>query len=185
MQNPEKNNSEIRNLKSEIGMISIIAAMSLNRVIGKNNRIPWKIPGEQQRFKQITWGHAIIMGRKTHQSIGKPLPGRTNIVISRQKNYPAPGCILVNSLDEALKNCPPNDIEAFIIGGEQIFRLALPLADRIYLTTIQQEIEGDTFFPEFSLTEFNEISSQKIDATIPYTFKIFERKKSGINPSGF
>jgi dihydrofolate reductase len=156
-------------------IISIIAAMSLNRAIGYRGKIPWNIPGELHRFKQITWGHTIIMGRRTHETIGKPLPGRTNIVITRQKNYPAPECIVVNSLEAALKNCPPNETEAFIIGGEQIFRLALPLANRIYLTIIQKEIEGDAFFPEFSQTEFKGIQSDYIDAALPYTFSIFER----------
>lgn len=162
-------------------LISIIAAMSLNRVIGKNNRIPWKIPGEQKRFKQITGAHAIIMGRKTSESIGKPLPGRTNIIITQQKNYEAAGCIVVDSLEQALKNCPPGETEAFIIGGEQIFRLALPITHRIYLTTIQQHLEGDTFFPEFSLTEFKPIKTEFIDAAITYTFTIFERI-NGVNP---
>ncbi len=119
-------------------LISIIAAMSLNRAIGYEGKIPWRIPGEQQRFKQITWGHTIIMGRKTFESIGRSLPGRTNIVITRQQNYTAPGGIVVNSLEQALKNCPSQETEAFFIGGEQIFRLALPLANKIYLTIIQK-----------------------------------------------
>jgi len=165
-------------------LISIIAAMSLNWVIAKNNQIPWRIPGEQKRFKEITWGHSLIMGRKTYESIGKPLPGRTNIVITRQQNYTAAGCIVVHSLEAALKNCPPNETEAFIIGGAQIFRLALPIVQRIYLTTIQQEIEGDAFFPEVSSTEFNEIKLEYIDAIVPYTFAVLERA-TGINPSEF
>ena len=159
-------------------IISIIAAMSLNRVIGKNNQIPWHIPGEQQRFKQITWGHAIIMGRKTHESIGRALPGRTNIIITRQQNYSAPGCIVVHSLEAALKNCPSNETEAFIIGGEQIFRLALPIVNRIYLTIIQKEIDGDAFFPEFSRNDVTVINSWRMTVTslpLPYTFSIFER----------
>ncbi|MDZ7318163.1 MAG: dihydrofolate reductase [candidate division KSB1 bacterium] len=161
-------------------IISIIAAMSLNRVIGKNNQIPWHIPDEQQRFKRITWGHTIIMGRKTYESIGKPLPGRTNIVITRQQNYSAPGCIVVNSLEAALKSCPPNETEAFIIGGEQIFQLALPLAQRIYLTTILQEFQGDAFFPEFSTSDFKVTTTELIQAPIPYSFAIFERI-NGVN----
>ncbi len=156
-------------------LISIIAAMSLNRVIGKNNRIPWHIPREQQRFKQITWGHTIIMGRKTYESIGKTLPGRTNIVITRQKNYSAPGCIIAHSLEQALESCPSDETEAFIIGGEQIFRLALPIVNRIYLTIIQKEFQGNAFFPEFSQTEFKKIQSDYIDAALPYVFLIFER----------
>ncbi len=162
-------------------IVSIIAAMSLNRVIGYKGEIPWKIPGEQKRFKQITWGHAVIMGRKTHESIGKPLPGRTNIVITRQSDYPAPGCIVVNNLEAAFKSCPAEETEAFIIGGDQIYRLALPIIHRIYLTTIQKEIQGDVFFPEFSLTEFKQIKSEYIEVPVPYTFSIFERV-TGFNP---
>lgn len=162
-------------------IISIIAAMSINRAIGCQGRIPWHIPGEQQRFKQLTWGHTIIMGRKTHESIARPLPGRTNIVITRQENYIAPHCIVVSSLEIALASCPPNETEAFIIGGEQIFRLALPLAQRIYLTTILHEFQGDAFFPEFSLSEFHPIAVESIDAPIPYSFAIFERI-NGVNP---
>ena len=156
-------------------LISIIAAMSLNRVIGKNNRIPWHIPGEQQRFKQITWSHTILMGRKTYESIGKALPGRTNIVITRQENYSAPGCIVAHSLEQALESCPPNETEAFIIGGEQIFRLALPVVQRICLTTIQTELEGDAFFPELSPSDFKATTTELIDAPIPYSFSILER----------
>ncbi len=165
----------------DVVLISIIAAMSLNRVIGRNNQIPWHIPGEQQRFKRITWGHPIIMGRKTHQSIGKPLPGRPNIIITRQKNYTAPGCIVVNSLEQALQSCPLHEVAAFIIGGEQIFRLALPITDQIYLTAIQQQIEGDAFFPTFSLADFKQVRMEFIDAPMPYTFSIFERT-NGFNP---
>ncbi len=168
-------NPKVRCEKTEIKIISIIAAMSLNRVIGYQGKIPWHIPGEQKRFKKITMGHSIIMGRKTYESLGKPLPGRTNIVITRQKNYSAPGCFVVDGLEAALKNCPPNETEAFIIGGEQIFRLALPLAGKIYLTIIQKEIRGDVFFPEFSSTKFKEVQSEYVEAALPYTFLIFER----------
>ena len=181
MQQLKKNSSTIRNPNSKIITISIIAAMSINRVIGKNNHIPWKIPGELKRFKGITMGHTVIMGRKTHQSIGKPLPGRTNIVITRQDNYAAPGCRVVKDLEQALHHCPASETEAFIIGGEQIFRLALPITHRIYLTTIQQPIDGDTYFPNFSLAEFKPIKTEFIDAKPPYTFTIFERT-TGFNP---
>jgi dihydrofolate reductase len=170
-------------------IISIIAAISLNRAIGYQGKIPWHIPGEQKRFKQITWRHVIIMGRKTYESIGKALPGRTNIIMTRQKNYKAPGSIVVHSLEQALKNCPPNETEAFIIGGEQIFRIAQPFVRRIYLTTIQQKIEGDVFFPEISLKEFKIIKAEYIaqpatgvmSTPMPYTFSIFERV-NGIEP---
>ena len=176
--------TKTRNHQLEIKRISIISAMAINRVIGNNNRIPWHIPGEQKRFRQITWGHPIIMGRRTYESIGKALPGRASIVITRQKKYIAPGCMVVNSLEQALKNCPQNETQVFVIGGEQIFRLALPVTNRIYLTTIQQEIEGDIIFPEFSLKEFKKIKTEFFDAAKPYTFSIYERV-NGVNPSGF
>lgn len=162
-------------------IISIIAAMSLNRAIGYQGNIPWHVPGEQQRFKQLTWGHTLIMGRKTYESIGRSLPGRTNIIITRQENYSAPNCIVVPSLGTALASCPPNETEAFIIGGEQIFRLALPLVQRIYLTTILQEFQGDAFFPEFSLSDFKVTTTELIHGPIPYSFAIYERI-NGVKP---
>lgn len=156
-------------------IISIIAAMSLNRVIGHNGKIPWHIAGEQNRFQQITTGHTIIIGRKTYESIGRPLPGRTNIVITRSKDYSAPGCIVVESLDAALNKCARDETEAFICGGEQIYHLALPIVHKIYLTIIQQEIIGDTFFPEFSLKVFKAIKSEHINKPLHYKFIIYER----------
>lgn len=131
-------------------MISIIVAIAgKNRVIGKKGGLPWHIPDELKRFKEITMGHPIIMGRITHESIGRVLPGRVNIVITREPNYKALGCIVVHSLDEALRQTKGAD-EVFIIGGGQIYSEALPLADKLYLTYIDKEIEGDVFFPDYS-----------------------------------
>lgn len=130
----------------------IVAVAGSKRVIGKAGGMPWNIPEELKRFREITMGHPIIMGRKTHESIGKALPGRANIVISRESNYVSEGTIIVHSLDEALRlaqNQPGND-EVFVIGGGEIYRQALPLADKLYLTVIDREIEGDTFFPDYS-----------------------------------
>ncbi|OGP09580.1 MAG: hypothetical protein A2048_00115 [Deltaproteobacteria bacterium GWA2_45_12] len=127
-------------------MLSIIVAMSQNGVIGKNNQLPWHLSEDLKRFKTLTMGQAIIMGRKTFESIGKPLPGRTNIVITRNKKYTAQGVILVSSLKEALEKVPTNT-EAFVIGGAEIYKEALPHAQTIYLTRIEKEVEGDTFFP--------------------------------------
>ncbi|OGE27350.1 hypothetical protein A2867_00555 [Candidatus Daviesbacteria bacterium RIFCSPHIGHO2_01_FULL_40_11] len=133
--------------------ISIIVAVAgSKRVIGKKGGMPWHIPEELKRFREITMGHPIIMGRKTHESIGKVLSGRTNIVITRESNYASESIIVVHSLEEALREVvgKAGDKEVFIIGGGEIYKQALPLADKLYLTVIDTEIEGDTFFPDYS-----------------------------------
>jgi aromatic-L-amino-acid decarboxylase len=155
--------------------VSLIAAMAANRVIGHKGTIPWKVPGEQKMFKEITMGHCVIMGRKTHEDIGQALPGRTNIVMTRQLNYQAPGCIVTRDLRSALESCPADETEAFIIGGAQLYRESLSLADRIYLTVVPQEIEGDAFFPEFSTNEFEVTKSELIQGAVPYHFYIYDR----------
>ena len=157
--------------------ISLIAAMARNRVIGSRGDIPWRIPGEQKIFKRITLGHAVIMGRKTFESLDKPLPDRTNIIVTRQKDYQAEGCLVAHDLASALNCCPKNEDEAFICGGGQLYHEALPLADRIYLTVIPREISGDTYFPDFSLTEFRMSQSESIqvEGVEPYNFFIYER----------
>ena len=157
--------------------ISLIAAMAKNRVIGRQGEIPWKIPGEQKLFKKITLGHAVIMGRKTYESIGRPLPGRTNIVVTRQKQYQAQGCTVVHDLSSALNHCPEDEDEAFICGGGQLYHEALPMADHIYLTVIPRDIPGDTYFPDISSTEFRVRQSESIEAeeAEPYNFLIYER----------
>jgi dihydrofolate reductase len=158
-------------------LISSIVAMASNRVIGNRGAIPWKIPGEQKMFKEITIGHTVIMGRKTYESIGRPLPGRTNIVITRQADYPADGCIVVHDLDSALQSCPPDENEVFICGGGQLYQESLPLTDRIYLTLLPREVSGDTYFPEISETDFEVTKSEFIDGIEPYNFLIYERIK--------
>ena len=139
--------------------ISLIVAMARNRVIGANNRIPWKVPGEQQLFKQITMGHHIVMGRKTYESIGRLLPGRTTVVVTRQPDYAVPGAIIAHSLQDAL-NAAARDSEVFVIGGAELFREALPIADRIHLSVVDAEPDGDTFMPEFDMKEWREVSSE-------------------------
>ncbi|MCF8278053.1 MAG: dihydrofolate reductase [Flavobacteriales bacterium] len=127
-------------------MISMIVAADEQNVIGKDNDLIWHLPDDLKFFKQKTSGHAIIMGRKTYESVGRPLPNRTNIIITRDENFVADGCVVVQSLDEALK-LAADDEEAFIVGGEQIYRLALPHADRIYLTRVHHTFDGDRHFP--------------------------------------
>ena len=130
-------------------MVSIIVAMGRNRVIGKDNSLIWHLPADLKHFKETTMGKPIIMGRKTFESVGKPLPGRTNIVVTRRKGYSAPGCLAAGSVEQALE-LVTGEPEIFITGGGEIYRQSLPLADRMYITIIDHDFEGDTFFPEFS-----------------------------------
>ena len=157
--------------------IILIAAMAPNRVIGQNNQIPWHLPGEQKRFKKTTWGHTIIMGRKTHESIGKPLPGRRNVIVSRNPHYKVNGCEVVASLDQAYTICK-NDKRVFNIGGEQLYRQGINDADTLIITVLQQHFTGDVYFPEFSETDFQLIQSEKIVALIPYTIQTYQRVKT-------
>ena len=158
-------------------LISLIVAMASNRVIGHQGDIPWKIPGEQKMFKEITLGHVVIMGRITYESLACPLPGRTNIVVTRQTDYQAPGCIIVQDLDRAIKSCPPDENEAFIIGGGQLYHKTISAADRIYLTVLPREIPGDTYFPEIPEADFEIKQSEFINGPEPYHFYIYQRVK--------
>ena len=159
--------------------ISMIVAMAVNRVIGKGGDIPWKIPGEQKLFKKITLGHCIIMGRKTYESIQQPLPQRTNIIITRQSSYEAPGCLVVGSLPSAIEACPADEEEAFICGGGQLYHEALPQTDRLYLSILPKVIEGDTYFPEFPVNDFKLTSAKTITGPQPYHFLIYNRVRNG------
>lgn len=137
---------------------SIIVAKSQNNAIGKDNRLLWHLPQDMKHFKQTTMGHHMIMGRKTFESIGKPLPGRELIVVTRNPDYHAPGCKTVGSIEEALAwTEQAGETEVLIAGGEQIYRATLPFADKIYLTEVKAVLEGDTFFPELAQNEWVEI----------------------------
>ena len=139
--------------------LSLIVAMAKNRVIGANNRIPWHLPNELKLFKSLTMGHHIVMGRKTYESIGRLLPGRTTVIVTRQQDYTVEGAIVAHSVAEAIAACK-DDAEVFVIGGADLFRETLPIADRLYLTTVDAEPEGDTFMPEFDADEWKETSAQ-------------------------
>lgn len=154
--------------------IIIIVAMAINRVIGQDGAIPWHVPGEQRRFRDTTWGWPLIMGRKTYDSIGRPLPGRRNIVVTRQGQYQATGCETANSLDDALSRCA-DSAKVFVIGGEQIFAQVLPLTKTVILTTIPREVEGDTFLPTFE-KDFSLVSTEFIEEPEPYTIEVYRRK---------
>lgn len=152
-------------------MIKIIVAMSKNRVIGDSNTLIWHLPEDLKRFKQLTTGNTIVMGRKTYESIGKPLPNRRSIIITRDPDYSAEGCEVVNSLEEALLL---SNSDCFIIGGGEIYRQAIDIADRIYLTLIDKEFEGDTSFPE--LKDWVEISCEDFgNDDFEYSFIQYER----------
>ncbi|MDX1479021.1 MAG: dihydrofolate reductase [Saprospiraceae bacterium] len=162
-------------------LISAIAAMSRNRVIGKDNQIPWYLPGDLKFFKQTTTGHHIIMGRKNYQSIGKPLPKRTNVVVTRNPFFISSGCVIVHSIEEGIQQAFENgDTEAFIIGGGEIYAQALPLLDRMYLTVLDADIDGDVFFPEYDPAEWQVTSSEFHPAAgkdpYDYTIQILERR---------
>jgi len=161
-------------------MISIIAAISKNRVIGKDNALPWHLPADLKHFKEITKGRPVIMGRKTFESIGRPLPNRKNIVITRQKDYSPVGCFTARSIDEALE-LVQGEPEIFFIGGSQIFSQILPKTSKIYLTLIDHEFKGDAYFPELNSDEWVEVERQEgvLDDKNQYrhTFLVFERKR--------
>lgn len=140
--------------------VSIIVAMARNRVIGRDNAMPWHLPAELKYFKRVTMGKPIIMGRKTYGSIGRPLPGRHNIVVTRDRGYALAGVTVVHGLQEALAAAGEVD-EAVIIGGAELYRQALPVADRLYLTEIEAETEGDTWFPEIRQGDWREVSRER------------------------
>jgi dihydrofolate reductase len=160
--------------------LSVIVAVSANNVIGNKNQLPWRLPADLKLFKKITMGHPVVMGRKTYESIGKPLPGRTNIIITHQLNYEVPNCIVVNSLQEAIDLCKEED-EIFIIGGAEIILQVLNSADKIYLTRIHHDFPGDTFLPLINLKKWKEILRQDFEADEknPYRHSFLELEKIG------
>lgn len=141
-------------------MLSIVVAVSENNVIGLANDLPWKLSGDLKRVKTLTMGHHLIMGRKTFDSIGRPLPGRTTIVITRQNAFQAEGCMIVNSLKDAIE-IASNDSEAFIFGGGEIFKEALPFTTKVYLTRVHCSVKGEIYFPELNLAEWEKTSEQR------------------------
>ncbi len=167
-------------MKAPYGMIvSLIAAMAENRVIGRDNKMPWDLPSDRKRFHAITRGHPIILGRKTFDSIGRPLSHRTNIVLTRQRAYRAQGAVIVHDLQSAFAACGEAD-EAFICGGEEVFRETIALVDRIYLTVVHRSVDGDAFFPEIP-DSFKEIERKTVDDIIPYDVVLYHRAGKGAN----
>jgi dihydrofolate reductase len=161
-------------------MISLIVAHDPNRVMGLSNKMPWYIPGDLAYFKDKTMSKAIVMGRKTYESIGRVLPGRKNIIITRNPSYKVEGAEVVSSIEEALKIAESFHEEVMIIGGEQIFKEVLPKADRLYITYIQNVFEGDTFFPTYNSDEWMLVDTTEEMKTvdgITYAYLIYDKKK--------
>lgn len=161
-------------------MISFIVAMDDNRVIGKNNQLPWRLPEDLKFFKKVTMGHPVAMGRKTHESIGRLLPGRKNIVITRNVDFLSDGCLIIHSIQEFVQYCKENKEEVFVIGGAEIFKETFEYANRLYITHIHEEFDGDTFFPEFDYSNWEHRSCEKgiknDNNPFDYEFCIYDRK---------
>lgn len=160
-------------------MIAIVVAMSKNCVIGKDNALPWHLPADLAYFKKVTMGHPILMGRKTYEAIGRPLPGRENVIMTREPDYHQDGCTIVHSKEEALARFA--DVDLYVIGGAEIIKEFLPDADRLHLTLIDHEFEGDTFLPELNLDEWTIVSETPgiTDEKNPYPFRflVYERRE--------
>jgi dihydrofolate reductase len=160
--------------------ISIIAAIGRNGEIGARNTLPWRLPDDLKRFKQLTTGHAIIMGRKTYESIGRSLPNRKNIIITKNQGYHATGCVVVGSMEAALQEAGNNQ-EIFIIGGGEIYKLGLPYANRLYLTFVDAELaDADIFFPKFDEGQWKLINTEKHEKDeghiYSFVWKVYEKK---------
>jgi dihydrofolate reductase len=162
-------------------MISYIVAMDENQVIGRNNELPWHLPADLAYFKKMTMGKPIIMGRKTHESIGRALPGRENIIVTRNKDYQSDGCKVVHSVDEIKRLEKETDQELSVIGGAELFKELFPVTDRLYITHIYYEFEGDTFFPEIKWEDWEVVEREKgvKDEENPYDYEfvVYDRKK--------
>ena len=161
--------------------ISILAALSSNNVIGRNNEVPWRLSTDLKRLKALSMGHHIVMGRKTFESVGRPLPGRTNLIITRQEGYAPAGVVVVHSLEEALRIArEAGEEETFILGGAEIYAQSMHVADRMYLTRVHAEVEGDTWFPDFDdVSEWHLTDAEHFEADeknqFPFSFLTYER----------
>ena len=161
--------------------ISFVVAMDRKRLIGAGDALPWRLPDELRRFKEITMGHPVLMGRKTYESIPekfRPLKGRTNIILTTQEDYEAPGCTVVHSLEEALTTVDPQD-ELMVIGGARVFEALMPLVDRLYLTEIDGEYKGDVYFPRYDKSAWREVNREfhprDENHDLPFTFLVLDR----------
>ena len=160
--------------------VSLIAAMARNRVIGRGNRLPWRLPADLRRFKELTMGHTLLVGRRTFESIGRPLPGRSMIVVSRREGYAPEGVRVARSVQEALDLArEAGETELFVGGGAEIYRQTLPVADRLHLTRIEEDVPGDAYFPEYDETQWKLVDRNDHEPTeeIPFawSFQVYDR----------
>ena len=165
-------------------IVSAFGAMAQNRVIGKNNDLAWDLPADLQRFKRMTSGHPVIMGRKTYESMGRPLPNRDNLIVTRQSDYTVEGAFVFTTVEAALDWCRAGEAsrkkgfeEVFVIGGGEIWKASWHLLDRLYLTIIHRDFEGDAFFPEFDWSEWRESFREDHTAPMPFTYYTLERER--------
>lgn len=158
-------------------MIAIVVAYAQNRVIGKDGKIPWNLPDEKHRFRDLTTGQAVVMGRRTYAEIGRPLPNRRNIILSRDPGFCAPGCLRAASLAEAVSLAEAEGLDLYVSGGARVYQEALPLADKLYITEIDCRIAGDTFFPPFDETLYTRETVRRCPGVIPYTYLTYTRKQ--------
>ncbi len=155
-------------------MIALIVAYAKNKVIGNEGRIPWRIKGEQRRFRELTTGNVVVMGRRSYEEIGKPLPNRMNIVVSTTKEFTGEDLVTVKSLDEAIRAAGDRDV--YISGGARLYEEALSIVEKMYITEVEAEIEGDTYFPVFDESAFEKEINERVDGEIPYTYVTYTRK---------
>lgn len=157
--------------------ISVIVAVAKNGVIGQNNTLPWHLPEDLKRFRALTTGHHIIMGRKTYESLGRLLPGRTTVIVTRNQDYYVEGALIAHSLEAAIAMCK-DDNEVFVIGGAELYQYTFTLANKLYITVIDLDVEGDAFFPQFSLDEWKEDSREPHTSAqgLPFSYVTYLRK---------
>lgn len=159
-------------------MLAIIVAISKNNCIGNGGRIPWRIKGEQRKFKELTTGNTVIMGRRTFAEIGHPLPNRKTVLVSNTYSWNDENCVTVSSFEEALRVSDPLHNDVYVAGGAGIYKAALPYADKLYITHVDIEIDGDTFFPDFEGLGFEQTGIEHFDGEIPYAYATYERRKA-------
>jgi dihydrofolate reductase len=160
--------------------ISLVVAMSNNQAIGLDGQMPWHLSADLKRFKKITMGYPILMGRKTFESIGRPLPGRTNVVVSRNPTYKPEGCVVVDNVEAAIAHACQLADEVFVIGGSTLYAATLPIADTLYITQINQTFDGDTFFPDFDRTQWTEVEREDVavDPNVSFTYSFLKLQKT-------
>lgn len=156
--------------------IIIVVAVARNQVIGRDGKLPWHLPSDLKHFKKTTMGYPLIMGRKTFESIGRPLPGRDNIVLTRDRSLKIPGCIMVHTLEDAVRQCSAEE-KAFVIGGAEIFNIALPLTDTIIVTALERDVEGDVYFEPIDPEIFEIVDRQSHNEEEPYQIITYRRKR--------